>query len=101
MIEEGWWWAKKESAGKIGNAQSDVRAVQSKNERREIKQNSQATRERARVWYGCTNTAAKGEGEAEASQRSKRRERNKQRLEARIDGEKEEGHKYKKERNLI
>ena len=54
-------------SGKRGNAQSDVRVVQSKNERREIKQNSQSARERACVWNGCANTVAKGEGEGEAS----------------------------------
>ena len=54
-------------SGKSGNAQSDVRAVQSKNERREVKQKGNSARERACVWHGCTNTVAKGEGEGEAS----------------------------------
>ena len=57
-------WAEKESAGKSRNAQSDVRAVQSKNERRELKQNSQSARERARVCHGCTHTVATEESEA-------------------------------------
>ena len=51
-------WAEKESAGKSGNAQSDVRAVQSKNERREIKQKGQSARESAHVLHGCANTVA-------------------------------------------
>ena len=51
-------------SGKSGNAQSDVRAVQSKNERREIRQKGQSARERACVWHGCANTVATGESEA-------------------------------------
>ena len=45
-------------SGKSGNAQSDVRAVQSKNERREIKQKGQSARESAHVLHGCANTVA-------------------------------------------
>ena len=51
-------------SGKSGNAQSDVRAVQSKNERREIKQKGQSARECVIVWHGCTPMVATGEGEA-------------------------------------
>ena len=51
-------------SGKSGNAQSDVRAVQSKNERREIKQKGQSARGCVIVWHGCTHTVALGEGEA-------------------------------------
>ena len=51
-------------SGKSGNAQSDVRAVQLKNKRREIKQKGQSARECVRARYGCTHTVATGEGEA-------------------------------------
>ena len=51
-------------SGKSGNAQSDVRAVQSKNGRREINQKAESGRERACVWHGCANTVATGESEA-------------------------------------
>ena len=51
-------------SGKSRNAQSDVRGVQSKNERREIKQRGQAAMECACVWHGCANTVAPGEGGA-------------------------------------
>ena len=64
MIDEGWWWAEKRVSGKSGNAQSDVQAVQSKNERREIKQKGKSARERACAWHGCANTVATGVGEA-------------------------------------
>ena len=51
-------------SGKSGNAQSDVRAVQSTNERREIKQKGESARERACMWHGCANTVTTGESEA-------------------------------------
>ena len=51
-------------SGESGNAQSDVRVVQSKIERREIKQKGQSARECAQVRHGCTHTVAPREGGA-------------------------------------
>ena len=56
---------KERVSGKSGNAQSDVRAMQSKNERREIKQKSQISAgARVIVRHRSTNTVAKFEREA-------------------------------------
>ena len=51
-------------SGKSGNAQSDVCAVPSKNERREIKQKAKLGRELVIVRHGSANTVATGESEA-------------------------------------
>ena len=85
-------------SGKSGNAQSDVRALQSKNERRAIKQKGHSARECACVWDRGVQILLQKEKEkgGQASKASAGRETNRE--EARRDGEKEEGHKYKRSR---
>ena len=63
MIDEDGDVGRERVSGKSGISQSDVRGVQSKNERREIKQNSQSAMECACVWHGSANTVATGESE--------------------------------------
>ena len=93
MIDEGWWWAEKESAGKVGTHRAMCgRCSQRMKEERSNKTVNQRGSARVRGMGVQILLQKEKEKERQASKASAGRETNRE--EARRDGEKEEGHDY-------